>query len=218
MKEYNMNKFDSDFNPDELMQFCLGAIHEIKPADLAYLFATGKSELEIRNQIALAMHRNRSENQVIAREWKRHDLAVIENGIPRLIIEGKSWIHADAANPKKLNKGKSSIKASMLRDLKKLKNTAKSFGTFKGYLTITIFTVDVSGRLQSEIDAAHIKYAKSHKKALDSKSIGFDGGGGRGALSEMLTKYGLVKREPLNVSHYLDFRVFADFFLIKPFQ
>lgn len=212
-----MNEFDPRFTPDQLMRFCLDAIHEIRPDDLAYLFATGKSELEIRNQIAMAMHRNRGNNHVIAREWKRHDLAVLENGDPKLIIEGKSWIHADAANPKKLTKGKDSIQSGMLRDLKKIKATAKRFGSINEYLTITIFTVDVSNKTKAEIDAAHIKYARSHKKALGSKSSGIDGSVGRGALTEMLVNYGIVKREPLNVSNYLDFRVFADFFLLKPF-
>lgn len=212
-----MNEFDPRFTPDQLMHFCLDAIHEIRPDDLAYLFATGKSELEIRNQIAMAMHRNRGNNHVIAREWKRHDLAVLENGDPKLIIEGKSWIHADAANPKKLTKGKDSIQSGMLRDLKKIKATAKRFGSINEYLTITIFTVDVSNKTNAEIDAAHIKYARSHKKALGSKSSGIDGSVGRGALTEMLVNYGIVKREPLNVSNYLDFRVFADFFLLKPF-
>ena len=42
-----MNEFDPRFTPDQLMRFCLDAIHEIRPDDLAYLFATGKSELEL---------------------------------------------------------------------------------------------------------------------------------------------------------------------------
>ena len=211
-----MNKFDFNINPDDLMSLCIQAIHEIDPDDLAFLFATGKSELEIRNQIALHMHRNRSENQVVSREWRRHDLALLENGIPKLIIEGKTWIHADAANPKKLNTGEKSIRHGMLKDLKKIEKTSKTYGKINGYISLVLFTVDVTVKTKKEIKIANIKYADSHFKAINSKMIDSGGGGGRGALSELLQKYGVVKRHPLEVGEYMGCKVAADFFILQP--
>lgn len=41
-------------------------------------------------------------------------------------------------------------------------------------------------------------------------------GRGRGALSQFLHEYGIVKRHPLNVGQYLRFQVEADFFLLQP--
>ena len=211
-----MSRFDVNINVEDLMSLCLKAIHEIAPDDLAYLFATGKSELEIRNQIALYMHRNRSENQVVSREWQRHDLAILENGNPQLIIEGKSWIHADAANPKKLIKGEKSICHGLNKDLKKIKNTSKKYGHINGYISIILFTVDVTVKTKKEIKNLSIKYAEGHLKAINSKKIDSDGSGGREALSEFLKKYGVVKRHLLDVGEYMDCKVAADFFILKP--
>ena len=44
---------------DEIIDSMVSAIEEIPRNDLAFLFATGKSELEIRNQIALKWHREK---------------------------------------------------------------------------------------------------------------------------------------------------------------
>ena len=41
-------------------------------------------------------------------------------------------------------------------------------------------------------------------------------GRGRGALSDLLTRYGSVKRAPLMEGYFHEFRVEADFFLLKP--
>lgn len=56
---------------------------------------------------------------MIAREWHRHDLTVLENNKPKVIVEGKSWIHFDAASEAKLKNGNFSIRTGMLNDLKK---------------------------------------------------------------------------------------------------
>ena len=211
-----MSKFDGKINLDDLMSLCVKAIHEIDPDDLAYLFATGKSELEIRNQIALYMHRNRSDNQVISREWKRHDLAVLENGNPQLIIEGKSWIHADAANPRKLYNGEKSILHGLQKDLKKIKATSKKYTQVNGYISIILFTVDVTVKTKKEMKNMSIKYDDAHFKAINLKKIAFDGTGGKEALSEFLKKYGAIKRYPLDVGEYMGCKVAADFFILKP--
>ena len=212
-----MAKFDFGIDADDMMQLMLEAIAEIAPDDLAYLFATGKSELEIRNQIALYMHRNAQSNQVVSREWNRHDLAVLENGRPRIVIEGKSWIHADAADSKKLSKGDKSVAHGLKGDLKKLANTQKLHPNVSTFITMILFTIDLQGCSKDQLKEAHIKYAATHlrgiKKHEDAEELT---GPGRGALSAVLNDYGVIKRHPLNVGQYLRYKVEADFFLLQP--
>ena len=212
-----MAKFEFDIDADDMMKLMVEAIEEIHPDDLAYLFATGKSELEIRNQIALHMHRNAQTNQVVSREWNRHDLAVLEYGRPRIVVEGKSWIHADAADPHKLTRGDKSILKGLKRDLKKLAETSKKHTDARSFITMVLFTIDLQGCAARQLKEAHIKYAGTHlrgiKKHKDAEELA---GHGRGALSELLNEYGIVKRHPLNVGQYLRYKVEADFFLLQP--
>jgi hypothetical protein len=212
-----MGKFQFDVNPDDLMQLMLEAIGKIDPDDLAYLFATGKSELEIRNAIALHMHRSTEGNQVVSREWRRHDLAVLEFGQPRIVIEGKAWIHADAANPQKLTQGDKSVRQGLENDLKKLEATREEFPNVSAFVTTILFTVDLQGASSSHLNEAQVKYANTHLRGIKSHEGAEElAGRGRGALSELLNDYGVVKRHPLNVGQYLRFPVEADFFLLQP--
>ncbi|MFM8297957.1 MAG: hypothetical protein ACKN9A_05970, partial [Microcystis aeruginosa] len=98
--------------------------------------------------------------------------------MPKLIIEGKSWIHADAANPKKLKRGEKSIRHGLVQDLKKIENSSKKYGRINGFISLILFTVDVTGKSKKEIKMANIKYADAHRKAIKSRSIDIDGAGG----------------------------------------
>ena len=212
-----MAKFEFDIDADDMMTLMVEAIEEIDPDDLAYLFATGKSELEIRNQIALHMHRNAQANQVVSREWNRHDLVVLENGRPRIVVEGKSWIHADAADPHKLTRGDKSILKGLERDLEKLAETSKKHTDARSFVTMVLFTIDLQGCSARQLKEAHIKYAGTHLRGIKKHENAEElAGHGRGALSEILNEYGIVKRHPLNVGHYLGYKVESDFFLLQP--
>ena len=212
-----MAKFEFDIDSDDMIKLMVEAIQEIDPDDLAYLFATGKSELEIRNQIALHMHRNAQANQVVSREWNRHDLAILEYGRPRIVVEGKSWIHADAADPHKLTRGDKSILNGLERDLEKLTETSKEHSDARSFITMVLFTIDLQGCSARQLKEAHIKYAGTHLRGIKQhKDADELAGRGRGALSQLLNDYGIVKRHPLNVGQYLQFQVEADFFLLQP--
>jgi hypothetical protein len=211
-----MVKFSFDIDADEFMTLMMEAVETINPDDLAYLFATGKSELEIRNQIALYLHRNRQDSQVISREWNRHDLAVLEQGKPRILVEGKSWVHTNAAESKKLVDGDKSILHALKTDISKLKKTQEQFNSVSMFITIVLFTVDVHGQSKDRLQNAHIKYASTHARGIKNHKDAEElEGRGRGALSQLLAEYGIVKRQPLKVGQYLDFRVSADFFLLQ---
>jgi hypothetical protein len=212
-----MAKFEFDIDADDMMKLMVEAIQEIDPDDLAYLFATGKSELEIRNQIALHMHRNAQANQVVSREWNRHDLAILEYGLPRIVVEGKSWIHADAADPHKLTRGDKSILKGLERDLEKLTETSKEHTDARSFVTMVLFTIDLQGCSARQLKEAHIKYAGTHLRGIKQYENAEElAGRGRGDLSQLLNEYGIVKRHPLNVGQYLRFQVEADFFLLQP--
>jgi hypothetical protein len=204
-------------DPDSLMSSMMSAINEIDPDDLAFLFASGKSELEIRNQIGLHLHRITNSDQIVTREWLRHDLAILEHGEPKLLIEGKSWIHADAVNPSKMHSGKKSIVYGLEQDMRKMLKTEKKFTEINKFITIILFTVDVERATKARAKEAAITYADSHRSGIKAHENAIElAGRGRGVLSDLLSRYGVVKRSSLNTGYFHEFRVEADFFLLKP--
>jgi len=212
-----MSEFKSDINLDSMMDLMLAGISEINPDDLAFLFATGKSELEIRNQIALQLHRNSQGNQIVSREWQRHDLAVLELGVPKILIEGKSWIHTDAVSPAKMYAGKNSILAGLESDIKKMIHTEENYTSINKFITMILFTVDVQGSPVKRVEDAAITYAASHRRGIDSHdNITELSTRGRRALTDLLSNYGLYKCASLNTGTFQEFKVVADFFLLRP--
>jgi len=101
-----------DITAESICDMMIEALAHVHRDDLAYLFATGKNELYLRDHLAAYMHRNLglSEEQFVGREWKKHDLTINNGAHPYAIIEGKSYIHYDAANPMHLEGGKNTIK------------------------------------------------------------------------------------------------------------
>jgi hypothetical protein len=196
------------------------ALAHVDADDLAYLFATGKNELYLRDHLAAYMHRNLglSEEQFIGREWKKHDLTINNGANPYAIIEGKSYIHYDAANPKHLEKGKNTIKHDLERDL------AKTVKTFKRALgkkddrkiifTAIMFTVEVTKDHDESI--GNITYAKYHRQGgnkFGSYPVLIQEG--RKNLRELMSRYGKVSSVPLNTGKYKGMQVTADFFAVE---
>ena len=212
-----MNELKNDINLESMMNLMVSAIGEINPDDLAFLFATGKSELEIRNQIALNLNRRSQGNQIVAREWHRHDLAVLEFGIPRILVEGKSWIHADAVSPAKMYATNKSIIAGLESDIKKMIHTEENHEYVNKFITMLLFTVDVQDSPKKRVQEAAITYADSHRRGIDARGdVSMLSSYGRRALSELLEKYGLFKCTTLNTGTFQEFKVVADFFLLQP--
>lgn len=212
-----MVRFEANIDPDSMMSLIMVALSEMDQDDLAYLFATGKSELEIRNQIALHLHRNLDSNYIVTREWHRHDLAVLKNGKPEVLIEGKSWIHADAVNPGKMYLGKNSIVAGIERDIRKMYSTREAHPEVNLFISMVLFTVDVQRSTKSRVMETGIPYADTHRRAIKQHENAIElAGRGRGELSNLLSSYGVVKRASLNTGYFHEFKVEADFFLLKP--
>ena len=211
-----MNDIDRD-DQDALMQHFLDGIHTIEPDDLAFLFATGKSELEIRTQIAMHLNRNKGFNQTISREWNRHDLAVLEDGLPAIVVEGKSWLYSDIVYEKKLLHGDKSIKTGLLTDIKKIVKTADKFPHLVPYITMVTFGIDVRELDHSSFKNADIKYEATHRLGLEQfRTLEDLAGNGRSRISDLLSQYGVVKRAPVHVGRYLGMPMEADFYLVRP--
>ena len=70
----------------------LDRVHELfQPDELAYLALTSKIELQVRDRLAFALYR-RLGDRLIAREWKRVDLAVLasDGETPEMLLEAKA--------------------------------------------------------------------------------------------------------------------------------
>jgi hypothetical protein len=196
------------------------ALAHVDPDDLAYLFATGKNELYLRDHLAAYMHRNLelSEEQFIGREWKKHDLTINNGPNPYVIIEGKSYIHYDAANPKHLEKGKNTIKHDLERDLEKavktFKRTLGKRDDRKIIFTAIMFTVEVTKDHDETI--GNITYAKYHRQGgnkFGSYPVLIEEG--RKNLRELMSRYGSVSSVVLNTGKYKGMQVNADFFAVE---
>jgi len=196
------------------------ALAHVDPDDLAYLFATGKNELYLRDHLAAYMHRNLglSEEQFIGREWKKHDLSINNGAHPYAIIEGKSYIHYDAANPKHLEKGKNTIKHDLERDLEKAVKTFKRALSKKDdrkiIFTAIMFTVEVTKDHDESI--GNITYANYHRQGgnkFGSYPVLIEEG--RKNLRNLMSRYGNVSSVQLNTGKYKGMQVTADFFAVE---
>ena len=192
--------------------------HKFDSDDMAYLFATGKSELEIRNALSLYVHNSLETSQYALREWKRHDFAVIDDtGSPILIIEGKVWTHSDVVNPRKLKKGNKSIKAALEADLKKLIAAKNKHSDVNCFITMIIFTVDVSSRTTTAKTKDIVKYESLHR--LGIKKYGDLGGlttAAGGKIRELLDEYGEWLYFHMWTGSYHGMRVESELYILEP--
>ena len=87
-------KVDFKLTAHSICDMMAKAIFRFDPDDLAYLFATGKNELFLRDHLAAFMnkHLGLKGDEFIGREWKKHDLTVNDGHGLHAIIEGKSYI------------------------------------------------------------------------------------------------------------------------------
>lgn len=201
---------------DELVRMAEDALKLVHPDDLAFYFASGKSEGIIRDHIATFMHKNLSlsGSEYVTREWKRHDLAVIYKDEPVILIEGKSWIYHDAYRKGKLITDKKSILNGALRDVEKLIDAKKRYDRTGIYISTILYGIDTSANRQRS--KMGITYYESHDEGI--KSAGnFDdlNALGRSHLTQLHQAFGSTKRFPLRVGAYHGMRVEADMFLTR---
>jgi hypothetical protein len=201
---------------DRLAMHAEDAFLALNPADLAFMFASGKSEGYLRDVLGahLSKQFDHSSFVHVTREWKKHDLAIMDERLPLLLIEGKSWISHDAYRKSKLLKDKKSILAGALRDAEKLISTAKRYPDVEIYLSTVIYGVD-TGEISNPRDF-NVAYGDSHQQGIKSAGSFEDLVSiGRSHASELFQAFGPLRRIPLIAGRYMGMQVEADFFLVQ---
>lgn len=201
---------------DTLNKLAQDAFKKIDPYALAFLFASGKSEGFLRDQLGIFMEFNLglSGDEHVTREWKKHDLAVMDGNQPLILIEGKSWICHDAYRKSKLLTDKKSIFQGALKDAKKLVETKKRYPNASIYISTVIYGVNTSAR--SSFDRFNITYGDSHDKGIVSAGNFSDLVGiSRSHTTALHSAFGTTRRFPLQVGSYHGMDVEADFFLTR---
>ena len=209
-----------EINANSICEMMKKALEHVDPSDLAFLFATGKNELYLRDHLAAYMYKNLglTGNQFIGREWKKHDLTINDGPNPYAIIEGKSYIHYDAANPTHLEKGKNSIKNDIERDLGKTTHTLRrklKLGLdCKRIFTAAMFTVAIEPSHDESI--GHVTYAKYHRQG-GNRFQGYVNliAEGRKNLQRLLSEYGEVSSTTLPCGSYRNMKVTVDFYVVE---
>jgi hypothetical protein len=219
----NINLGEIEISPSEIhvsnvRGMISGAMGGISPDDVAYLFATGKSELEIRNALALHLHHNLAQGQIVIREWKRHDLAVLDSKLePLMILEGKVWSHTDVITSKKLMKGQKSIRAELEKDLQKLAKAADKYPGVAGFITIVLFSIDIDESDSSAEYRDVVKYASLHRRGIQAKE-GLENlaNEGHGKMIDFLETYGESISLPIFAGSFHGMTVKSEIFILKP--
>ena len=131
---------------------------EFRSNELAYLALTTKIELPFRDRWAFALHRELPDNFIVSREWNRTDIAIIDDDIPKALIELKAMYTFDAAI---LQKNVDAYCEAMERDEIKARKVAKE--------STEIYTIMLMTHPRSEVPIRYqkvIKYIPGINKAI----------------------------------------------------
>ena len=114
----------SDMNPREALVGSLrrlGAGDSEPPGKMAYLSLTSKNEGPLRDAVAWQLHRTLAGASGIgvAKEWKRFDIAVLENGMPVALVEAKAGYAAEMIDAERPN---TDLRDAVRKDIDKLRN------------------------------------------------------------------------------------------------
>ena len=110
------------------------------PNDLAYLGLTGKIELIIRDSLAIQL-KNDFPSLTTAREWKRHDLAILKDSNLLVLIEGKQWLSNEVDTAKLIRADpKHGIISAMNTDILKM---VKTSDTCQKFISTIFFAADI---------------------------------------------------------------------------
>ncbi len=208
----------SDIHVSHVRGMISRSLDRISPDDAAYLFATGKSELEIRNALAMHLHHNLAPGQIAIREWKRHDLAILNSALePLVILEGKVWSHTDVITRDKLMNGEKSIRTALENDIKKLADAADTYEGVKGFITIVLFSIDIDESSSAAEYREVVKYASLHRRGIKAKkgleNLMHDA---HGKLMDLLDNYGESIYLPLWTGSFHGMTVKSSIYVLKP--
>jgi len=197
------------------------AFAKVNPQSLAYLYATGKSELYARDLLSSYLNSSPDlpQNYFVGREWKRHDMTINNGPKPVLIVEGKSNTHYDAADIGRLLKNKMNMRKSAKDDLEKSGETLKALYGRKDavpiVLTNLLFGIDLNPAY--DLKLYEIGYADQFRKAI-KKHGGFNEmvDKARTNVKNMLSEFGDVAYTSIECGTYRNMKVVIDFFAASP--
>ena len=205
------------FSPEFLADAMKTALAGTSVDNLAYLFATGKNELYLRDLLAVHLHNTLDlvDDDFVGREWRKHDLSINSGNSPMVLIEGKSYIHYDAANDTHLEGGKNTIKHDLEKDLAKCELTrSKSKGDAKIFFTAILFTVEVIS--PRSFRYKNLTYGQYHRQGIKKfGSLTALREKGNSNLTRLLSRYGKTTSTQLQVGQYRGLSVVADFHVLQ---
>lgn len=176
------------FTSQELADLTSRAAKSVDSDDLAYLVTSGKSEHPIRDLLATQITKQ-FPYLTAAREYKRRDLVILEDGQPLVMVEGKLWISFEANFPSKLHNPnpKEGLIAAAQSDIEKM-NAIHAATRCQRFTSTVLYAADLR-----QLDERHLPAVK---------------------YSHWLRR-GLTDGADLEVAHSLGVRNFVD--AISPF-
>ena len=201
---------------DTLSNLAQDAFKAINPQDLGFLFASGKSEGFLRDQLGLFLSRNLSPSgeEHVTREWKKHDLSIMDGNHPLVLVEGKSWICHDSYRKSKLLTDKKSIFQGAIKDVKKLLETQERNPKTSIFISTVVYGVNTS--MSRDYVRFNITYGDSHNKGIQSAGTFSDLVGiSRSHTTILHSAFGPTRRFPLRVGGFHGMDIEADFFLTQ---
>ena len=101
---------------DVLLQGLADAGTSFEQGELAYLAVTSKVELPVRDRFAWELHRRLEDRSLlVAREWRRADLAVVREGDALVVIEGTALYAFDVLREPGLHKYRAKVTGDLAK-------------------------------------------------------------------------------------------------------
>jgi hypothetical protein len=177
--------------------------------ELAYLALTSKVEFQVRDKLAYRLHCRLGETFVVAREWKRRDLAILKEGRPVLVLELKaSYSYSAAKDPSE----RSEYFVRLQNDLDKARSTLGDGPEIYALLLVT--------HPMGEIDGAYrdvVKYLRGITGAVKKlRSAEAVRNASSDALSALFHCIAPVERGEWNGGSAFGTSVAIDYWLVGP--
>ena len=157
---------DSVFTAKSVAVSTRSSISKYDPNDLAYLGLTGKIELLIRDCLAIQL-KNDFPSFTTAREWKRHDLAILKDSNLLVLIEGKQWLSNEVDTTKLIRADpKHGIISAMNTDVLKMLETSD---TCQKFISTIFFAADIGSADKTHM--ASFKYKNLLTRMDESRTL-----------------------------------------------
>ena len=168
---------------------------QFEPNELAYLALTSKPELQLRDRLGYRLFRR---GLIAAREWRRGDLVILEEGKPVAILESKAAYTFDM-----LRTAMGGHETAIREDMSKARNLAPSAEIFS-LVILTHVLNPVPSKLRGLV-----KYSQSIAIIADQETA-------RANLDACLAKLGPTQRREFGDGEAFGVRVAVEGWLCGP--